>query len=156
MFERAFTTYTQGWLDAHPGFAWAIGHPFWTLGILLLIVFVFWGLLKAIVRFIEKAWLVILQSPFRLGQWLFKISTQSFKGKSALQPAALETSNTIGSEPGNGVACESISSITLEPTYTHQRLVEILNRLETLKHEQDKLLQEVRAIVSQQGSGLVD
>ncbi len=118
------TNSTQTWLESHPTLNWILVHPLWSVGLALLLVFLFWGLLKAIAQFIEKLWLQILLAPFKLGQQMVKLVTPTFKHAADPKPTYLETDTG------------------------HDRLVEILLRLEALKQEQDTLLQEVKTILS--------
>jgi hypothetical protein len=109
----------QSWLDAHPVVAWAIAHPLITLAIAVLIIFIFWGLLRAIARLFDELWLRILRSPLWLGQLVWN------GGKSLTARAMVKPNNTA---------------------LHQQRKTEILTRLETLRLEQNQLLQELETL----------
>lgn len=126
--QKALSTTLQNWLEAHPLLAWLIAHPLLTLAIILLICWLFWGLLNASGRLTEKAWLAILQFPLKLGQWLWRQIARGFKGIS----------------PGS-------NRLSVKPTSAkedHQRLADILSRLETLHQEQEQLMKEMQTILS--------
>jgi exonuclease VII large subunit len=103
-------TSAQEWIAAHPLIAGILSHPLWSIGAIFLILLIGWGLIGAIARFIEQAWLLILQSPFAL-----------LKKTAEL--------NLVAKDP-------------------KKQLVDVLVRLENLNQEQDKLLQEVKEILS--------
>lgn len=118
----------QNWLNAHPLIHWVVDHPLWTVGFVVLAIFLFWGLLRAIARFIEQLWLVILRSPLLLFRWILGMGTRTYEqlagAKDLPVPAQVKS---------------------------QERLTEILTRLETLRQEQDALLQEVRSLLTVQG-----
>ncbi|EKQ70641.1 hypothetical protein OsccyDRAFT_0942 [Leptolyngbyaceae cyanobacterium JSC-12] len=118
----------QNWLNAHPLIHWVVDHPLWTVGLVVVTIFLFWGLLRAIARFIEQLWLIILRSPLLLFRWVLGISTRTYQRlaepKDLLVPAPIDS---------------------------QARLTEILTRLEVLRQEQDQLLQEVKTLLTVQG-----
>ncbi|MBM0741073.1 hypothetical protein JOY44_05485, partial [Phormidium sp. CLA17] len=57
------TTSVQMWIADHPSVAWVVTHPLWAIAVILLTLLSSWGLLGAIARFIQQAWLFILQAP---------------------------------------------------------------------------------------------
>ena len=113
----------QAWMATHPVIAWIMSHPLWAIALFFIVLLFFWGLLGAIARLIQQAWLLILQAPLKLLRWLFN---GLFK---ALPMRVLKTG---------------------EPTVLEQReqrLLETLNRLEALRQEQEQLMQEVKTIL---------
>lgn len=124
--ETAIATPVQTWLADHPIPSWLLTHPLWSIGLVVLAIFLFWGLLRAIARFTEHLWLVILQAPFRFTHWLF-IALPKAIFKSPAQPSLVSAS---------------------PPESRQARLADILQRLEALRQEQDKLMQEVQSILT--------
>ncbi|MBW4517826.1 MAG: hypothetical protein KME11_21690 [Timaviella obliquedivisa GSE-PSE-MK23-08B] len=112
----------QAWLATHPVIAWAMSHPLWAIALLFIALLLSWGLLGAIARLVQQAWLLILQAPLKLLQWLFRGLFKAIpKRVLAEEPTALEQ--------------------------REQRLLETLNRLEALQQEQEELMQEVKTIL---------
>lgn len=114
----------QDWLVVHPFWNWLLLHPLWLLGLTVLLLFLFAGLLGAIARLTEAIWLAVLQTPIRLVQFLFTGVTRLLK---------LPFSPRLN----------SVSS-----TNQQERLTTLLNRLETLRQEQNELMQEIRSILA--------
>jgi hypothetical protein len=104
------TVAAQNWAAAHPLLAWFLTHPLWTVGIICLMLFLGWGLIRAIAYLSEQMWIFILQLPIKL-----------FTRK---------------------------SGFTVTYGDRKKQLISNLNRLEALRQEQDKLLQEVKAILA--------
>jgi hypothetical protein len=69
--DRAVSTYFSNWLGQHSYIAWSIAHPLLGCGLLLLAIGSLWGLFGAIGRAIEQIWLFILKTPFKLFQPIF-------------------------------------------------------------------------------------
>lgn len=122
----SFLAPIQEWLLAHPMWHWLFTHPVWLLGLVLLVLFLFVGLLGAIARLTEALWLAILQSPLKLAQWLFVGVLMLLK---------------LPFRPKLVAAPQSATS-------PDERLSLILNRLEDLRQEQNELLDEVRSILA--------
>ncbi|WNZ25402.1 hypothetical protein HJG54_22810 [Leptolyngbya sp. NK1-12] len=125
-------TPVQDWLSQYPTLLWLAMHPLWLLGTILLLLFLLSGLLRAIARVTEKLWLWLLMFPVTLVRWLWQgtlfLLSRPFSGKSLPQssfvnPPALETPD---------------------------RLTEVLNRLESLRQEQNELLQEVKVLLAKE------
>jgi hypothetical protein len=106
----------QTWLESHPTIAWMVNHPIWTLIIGVLAIFLFWGLLNAIARFTEQFWIALLRSPLKLSQWIFRGSPHLLMGLLWFKPK---------DDP-------------------KKQLKEVLDRLEELRQEEDKLLEQVK------------
>lgn len=112
----------QDWLMSHPFWNWWLTHPLWLLVAIVFALFLLVGLLGAIARLTEKIWLAVLQAPFQLTRWIF------WGVLSLLQipftPKASATENQ------------------------QERLLTLLNRLETMRQEQEDVLREVRSILA--------
>lgn len=107
-------------MDGHPFWAWLVGHPFWSIGLVFVVLVLLRGLLGAIAHFVEQVWVAILRSPIALSKWLLGLGAKSFHLAIAEKR---------------------------EDDAKQQRLTEIVNRLETLKQEQNELLQEVKTLL---------
>ena len=116
------------WLQGHPNIAWAIDHPLIALGLLLIVLLLLSGLLQAIARLTAQVWIWLLQSPLKLIRWLF-YGLLRFTQRQPKLPA-------------------------LPATPQQERLTLILQRLETMRQEQDELLQEVRSLLAAEESSL--
>ncbi len=114
-------------MDGHPFWAWLVSHPFWSLGLVFVVLVLLRGLLGAIAHFVEQVWLAILRSPLVLSKWLLGLGTKSF--------------HLAIAEKREGDAKQ-------------QRLTEIVNRLEMLKQEQSELLQEVKTLLGSEQANL--
>lgn len=120
----------QNWLMEHPFWNWLFVHPLWLLGLIVLVLFLFAGLMGAIARLTEALWIAILQAPLKLAQWLFIGVIKLFR-----LPFA-----------------PKVTALTISSPNQHERLAMILDRLEALRQEQDELIQEVRSILALQNS----
>ena len=116
----------RDWLSQYPWLQWLVTHPLWLGGTILLIIFMFSGLIGAIGQLTQKIWIALLRSPFLLLQWLFvgifRLTRMLLGWKT--EPAKLPADNS------------------------QTRLQELLDRLDTLRQEQDELLQEVKTILA--------
>jgi len=117
------TTSVQMWIAEHPIVAWVVAHPLWAIAVTLLVLLSGWGLLGAIARFIQQAWLFILQAPLKLIYWLFGRTFKLFNQVNAFQFTQLDQPDA------------------------QKRLPEILDRLEILRKEQEILIQEMRSLL---------
>lgn len=111
------------WLVAHPLWYWLFNHPLWLLALVVMVLFLFAGLLGAISRLTEAIWLMILQAPVKLVQWMFAGIFSLVKRPFVRLDALPATANP------------------------QERLLILLNRLEELRQEQDQLLQEARTLI---------
>jgi urea transporter len=127
--QRAFESMLQSWFEEHPIPAWLAAHPWVTVGLILLLILLLRGLLGAIARLVEQIWLAILRSPFVLGGWFLKLGSSLFNRPAFASPES-------------------------NPLTQQQRLATILDRLETLRQEQDDLLKEVRTILGNGPGGV--
>lgn len=122
---QQFLQPAQDWLTIHPFWNWLLIHPVWLLGLIVLVLFLFAGLMGAIARLTEAVWLALLQAPIRLIQLLFLGVAKLLQ-----MPFAPKVSPALPASP-------------------QERLTIVLNRLENLRQEQDELLQEVRSILGE-------
>ena len=124
--QTAIIISIQNWLEAHPILSWMITHPLYALGLLLLFLILFWGLLKIIGRFSEQFWLSVLQLPLKLFQWLLRVFFRAFKNHT--DSAIVTDQKSSGDNK-------------------QERLAYILKRLEEIRQEQEELLKEMQAII---------
>ncbi len=137
--EHAVATYFSQWLVAHPYLAWIISHPLPSLGLLLLILFSLWGLIKAIGRGIEQIWLFLLKTPFRLLQVIFR-------------PIWSWIRKMFGHNQFSGEQLDAALISTAAPTQVdalaETQYHRIVDRLHILNQEQQSLLSELSALLS--------
>uniref|UniRef100_B8HP35 Uncharacterized protein n=1 Tax=Cyanothece sp. (strain PCC 7425 / ATCC 29141) TaxID=395961 RepID=B8HP35_CYAP4 len=114
----------RGWMSEHPLIAWMIHHPLWTLVLILLGLFLSWGLVGAAAQLTKKVWVLVLQGPFKLAQLLAQGILRLFNLAKPPQLAQLEREDHL-----------------------QKRLSEILNRLESLRQEQEALIREMELLV---------
>jgi small-conductance mechanosensitive channel len=123
-FWGSLTQPIQDWLLAHPFGNWLLTHPLWAIGLVLIALLLLSGLFGAIAQLTQTLWIVLLRSPVVLIGWLVAgivlLVKMPFSATEKLPAAETE----------------------------QQRLAEILDRLDDLKQEQDKLLQEAKQILS--------
>jgi hypothetical protein len=129
---NSLTAPLQAWLSQHPILLWLATHPLWLLGVILLLLFLLSGLLRAVASLTEKLWLTLLRLPIILMQWAWQGSLLLLR-----RPFASKAVNQ--SSPINPPLLD-----------TPDRLTEILERLETLRKEQDELLKEVKRLAKEQ------
>jgi hypothetical protein len=138
----------QGWLVVHPVWNWLLTHPLWLLGLMVLVLFLFAGLLGAIARLTEAVWLAILQAPLRLVQLLFVGVAKLLK-----MPFTPRVTRATVSPSVSQIAAQPVSPTLSQPD-AKERLTTILDRLDYLRQEQDELIQEVRSILAAQPEAL--
>jgi hypothetical protein len=153
--QNAIATIVQDWLNAHPVLGWCVVHPLWAIALLLLSVFLAWGLLGAIAQLAKTLWIALLRAPLRLGKWtgvrllnLFRQPTDANSSISDLSNPDPFSSAAIHSPPLR----LSESELAERKNKRIARLNEVVARLEQLQKEQAQLLQEVRAILDQTSS----
>ncbi|HEY9851330.1 MAG TPA: hypothetical protein V6D28_17810 [Leptolyngbyaceae cyanobacterium] len=134
------------WLDAHPALswvtkalAWVITHPILGIIIIVLSIFALQRFIKALGQFLEQVFLLILQTPFKFGQFILGL---------CLKPFARFTANGVTDKS------PQVNAIALNPTAPppvnedkKERLTYIFKRLEALRQEETDLLQEVTSIL---------
>lgn len=142
-FWRSVFAPVQQWFDQHPWLEWLLQHPLWLVGLILLVIFLFAGLIQAIGRLTENIWLTVLLLPFRLATGLFwgmvwggrfLLGRRSSEGRS-IAAGMTETMT------------ETIPETIPEATPEH-RLRELLDRLDAIRLEEEALLKEVKEIVA--------
>jgi hypothetical protein len=129
--EHAVSSYFSQWLGQHPYLAWSIGHPLLSLGLVLIAIFLLWGLIKAIGRGIEQIWIFLLQTPFKLLQPIFR-------------PIWGSIWRRFGHN-GNSGSPQSLKPLGDERS---GRSEQILDRLHALNQEQQSLLQELATLAN--------
>jgi hypothetical protein len=118
--QKAVMGIIQTWIQNHPTWAWFMGHPLISFGLLIVAFFLLRGLLGAIAHFIEKLWIIVLRAPMQLGAWLINASW--------------------------GKLNKQASTVSQEPN-PHHELAAIVERLEATRIEQDELLKQVKTIL---------
>ena len=121
--DRAISTYISHWLGQHPYLAWSIAHPLPSIGLLLLLILFLLGLFGAIGRGVEQIWLFLLKTPFKLLQPIFS-------GIWVVLLRILGRDNSI------------------DPNLKLERIDAIVDRLQALSQEQEKLLKELATLRS--------
>ncbi|MBF2090813.1 MAG: hypothetical protein IGR80_04720 [Synechococcales cyanobacterium K44_A2020_017] len=125
--HRTVTEAVQQWFDHHPLMAWLLGHPWVSVALLGITVILLWGLLGAIARLAQYAWISALRLPIWLGWWII-----------------LRLGRFLQSQWITSVARQQ-----LDADSPQQRLTDIAQRLDALRTEQDALLTEVRSLLDQ-------
>lgn len=147
--QTAINSSVNDWLQDHPTILrlmqvliWVTNHPIIGLIILLFTAAIGWSLIKSISRLFEIAWLSLLQAPFKLGRVLIQAGSSSLA-----RFGSLPVNHLVGAK-NTGIPVVKSSSNETTPKNKQQRLAEISNRLEAIKHEQSELLQEAAAIIN--------
>jgi len=120
-----FETMIETWMQNHPVVAWFLNHPIISVVLLLVLIVLLRGLLSAIARLTERIWIAILRLPVMVVSQSMGAITRLFN-----RPR--------------------IAATTDEEETSQKRLTFILERLDTLRQEQDELLQEVRTMLNSQ------
>jgi hypothetical protein len=102
---------------------WTIAHPLLTLLILLLVLLLAWGLLKAIADLFAQVWLVVLRWPVQLVQWFFQGLRK------------------------NGSESSWENSLKIRSLGDKKRKADILDRLKSIRDEETQLLQEMETLM---------
>jgi hypothetical protein len=131
--QRAVADVFQDWLVAHPLIGWEITHPLWSIGLGLLLLFLFWGLLNAIGRLTERLWVTLLRMPLQLGQWVGQRLFRFIKLPSKVLSSKVLTIAPEPISPGK-----------------HKTLQDTLLQIEQLQLEQIRLLQEIRQALTKE------
>lgn len=145
--QTAISSSVSDWLQDHPAIlrlvqmlVWATNHPILSLVIFLFTLAIAWSLIKAIGRLFEIAWLSILQTPFKLTKVLIQFSSRSLSklGNLTIKPLVGVSETPV------------VQTSDSESAYQdkQQRLLEISNRLEKIRQEQNDLLQEAVLILN--------
>jgi hypothetical protein len=123
--ERAISVYFSQLVFAHPYLAWTISHPLPSLGLLFLAIFSLRGLFQAIGRGIDRVWLFLLTTPFKLLQPIFKGIWSLIRSRFGHNNPSQEIVTPTIANPAN------------------ERIAVVVARLQQLSQEQDILLQEL-------------
>ena len=148
--KNALNSILQGWLIDHPVLGWCAIHPLWAIALVFLLVFLAWGLLKAIARLVETVWLALLQSPIRFSRWALKQVMGQFISAIPVIPAKIEADPA--DDPGLPLT-RTVPQIgpfqadQPDPASQAAQLSSIVVRLEQLQKEQLQLLQDVQALL---------
>lgn len=126
--DRSVGSIFSQWLVAHPYLAWTISHPLPSLGLLLLAIFSLRGLFQAIGRGIDRIWLFLLTTPFKLLQPIFRGTWSSIRSRFGHTNSSRELAAPVTSTPAT------------------ERIAAIVSRLQQLSQEQDILLQELATL----------
>jgi hypothetical protein len=127
--ERAIGNYFSQLVFAHPYLAWTIAHPLAILGLLLLAIFSLRGLFQAIGRGIDRVWLFLLTTPFKLLQPIFKGIWSLILSRFGHNNPSREIETPTIANPAN------------------DRITVVVARLQQLSQEQDILIQELATLV---------
>lgn len=125
--QRAVADSITNWLEAHPILAWMFAHPLFTAIIIILLLWFFLGLLNAIAQLSQQIWLVILRSPFEISQQLV----------GRIAKAISPVTNSVG-----------VKLPRVDRDDGQERFTYVLSRLESIKQEQEQLIEEMQVIVS--------
>lgn len=121
--QASINSSLKHWIADHPRLMWLVNHPLQSLGLLLLGIFLFSGLLKAVFNLSEKFWVLLFSAPFKLvSSGLGLISKSSQGGDKKLGEI-------------------------LRGNDRQTRITTILSRLEAMKKEQNLLLEELAALI---------
>jgi hypothetical protein len=129
--DRAVSTYISHWLGQHPYLAWSIAHPLPSIGLVLLLILSLLGFFKAIGRGVEQIWLFLLKTPFKLLQPLFRGMWEIF----------LKTLGRDDTIPQSGRYAN-------DEKPSAERIDVIVDRLQSLSQEQERLLKELSTLRS--------
>ncbi|MEG4810311.1 hypothetical protein QUA82_21460 [Microcoleus sp. F8-D3] len=135
----------KNWSASNPVLFWLMSHPWWiSLGMLVLFIWIIKKILQALGNFLEKGLLLILQIPLKFMQGVVSLG---FKSASNLGGAVVNSLISKNSQDKNNSVLQlrGVESNSLE---SQERLAHILTRLETIRQEQNQLLQEASAILS--------
>ncbi|GEM_PF-6181352 len=127
--DRVVGSYFTHWLNAHPYLVWLAAHPLLSLGLCLLTILSVWGLIRAIGRGVEQIWLLLLTTPFKLLQPIFRQIWRWMRrlfGHTKTSESQLDT------------------QLMFDPTT--ERVATIVDRLHTLSQEQQLLLRELSTL----------
>jgi len=129
--ESAIDSTIKNWLNEHPIFLWLVSHPIWGLIIFIFVVFLIFGLFEALTTLIKSIWIFIFKIPQKLIKKTVNLTIISCQniGYQIWPPNSSQNKLKL-TKIGN-------------KSDRQQRIAEILERLEQLKQEQDRLLTEI-------------
>jgi len=120
-----------------------VSHPLIGLAMLLLFIFIIFGLFQALGSFFAEGWLSILQIPGKFIQGVFSVGSKSASNLGGVAVNSL-VSRTPGSNDNSALQLRGVESNSLE---SQERFANILTRLEAIRQEQNQLLQEAATIL---------
>ena len=115
----------NNWLELHPVMLWIVSHPLISLVIAIVAIVLLLGLIKAIIKLVEKMWLNIFKAPFLSIQSIFNKKSKSV----AKEPIEVESTPIV--------------ETPVEETEKSSQLDKILERLNTIEREQKLILKEI-------------
>jgi hypothetical protein len=118
---HATATLLQDWVAEHPMLAWGMSHPLWAIALLLLVLFLLWGLLQAIAQFAAGVWLGLGRLPIHL----FRGIGIGFLWMLRQTPP------------------------TQTPPTPKQKMAELLAELERVQQEEQRLTKEIKGLLQQ-------
>ena len=142
--QRAIDGMFKNWMDSHPVVFWLVSHPLISLAMLLLFIFIILGFLQALGNFFAKGWLFILQIPLKLMQGVLSLGSKSVSNLGGVVVNSLVSKNPKDKN-NSALQLRGVESNSLE---SQERIANILIRLEAIRQEQNQLLQEASAILS--------
>lgn len=128
--DRSVGAVFNQWLMAHPYLAWTIAHPLLSLGLLLLAIFSLRGLFQAIGRGIDRVWLFLLTTPFKLLQPIFQGIWSSIYSRFGHTNSSQEFAVPATAKPET------------------ERIAVVVARLQQIGQEQELLLQELATLTN--------
>ena len=130
------TTLFNHWWQRHPLMTWMINHPVLTLIAIVFLIFLLSGLLQLIGKAGEKVWLFIFQLPWRLGQYLGKL-TSHYLGWSAYKTSpAISNNQALETKIDN--ILEKIDYLTQQQQLILQELADLKKNSLTIKNSCSK------------------
>jgi hypothetical protein len=141
----------QNWLMDYPVLKWGFAHPIWGLLMVIVLVVLFGGLLRAIAQLTEQLWVKLLQLPMRAGQWILTqlLHLLKLKSRTTENPLTLTPPKSPTPMLNPTPRLKPEASMVSEP-----QLCEIMVRLERLQQEQTLLLQDIKTLlIAHQASG---
>jgi len=142
--QRAIDGMFKNWMDSHPVVFWLVSHPLISLAMLLLFIFIILGFLQALGNFFAKGWLFILQIPLKFMQGVLSLASKSVSNLGGVVVNSLVSKNPKDKN-NSALQLRGVESNSLE---SQERIANILIRLEAIRQEQNQLLQEASAILS--------
>ncbi|MEG4378695.1 MULTISPECIES: hypothetical protein [unclassified Microcoleus] len=135
----------KNWSDSNPVLSWLMSHPWWiSLGMLVLFIWSLKKILQVLGNFLEKGLLLILQIPLKFMQGVVSLGFKSVSNLGGVVVNSLVSKNT--KDKNNSVL--QLRGVEPNSLESQERLANILTRLETIRQEQNQLLQEASAILS--------
>ncbi|MBD2663489.1 hypothetical protein B6N60_03382 [Richelia sinica FACHB-800] len=130
------------WINNHPTIFWlikllnwAINHPITSLLIVFIGLFIVWKLFQLFSRILEQGLLFTLKTPIKFIYSLFYLSWDILT-KKLLNKSVLIQANQSDLQSDN-------------PNSDHnEKLLSLLNRLETIRQEQNHILQEIKTLLT--------